>query len=265
MSQRKTEPRKHVSIYTDGCARGNPGPGGYGVVLLFGEHRKELSGGFRLTTNNRMEVLAAIAALAALKEPCRVTLHTDSEYLVYGAASAETWKKQGWRLHPPKTKRAANRDLWNRLLTLCRMHEVTFEWVKGHASEAENVRCDRLANEAAAGRNLAADQVYETENPAERPFTEEELLRMAAANPQEKITREGQPCRKCGHAVERRVPRPRAKQRAYRYEYYFLCPRCRTMYLAEEAKRFPGDLAEGDAASMLFDAEPEKTEGENEK
>ena len=140
-----------VSIYTDGAARGNPdGPGGYGVVLEHvdpkGElHVKELSGGYVRTTNNRMELSAVIAALSALKEPCRVLLTTDSQYVVNGMEKgwAKKWQANGWRKSDKSP--ALNTDLWQRLLELCEIHTVSFHWVKGHAGHPENERCDKLA------------------------------------------------------------------------------------------------------------------------
>ena len=160
-----------VRIYTDGACLGNPGPGGYGVVLLHGERRKELSGGFRLTTNNRMELMATIAGLEALRRPCVVTLHTDSKYVVDSIALgwAERWRAKGWMRS--RTAAASNPDLWERLLGLCMRHQVAFTWVKGHAGDLENERCDRLSVEAAQGDDLAIDSGYEDAGtlPTARP------------------------------------------------------------------------------------------------
>src|SRR5690606_1291392 len=140
-----------VAAWTDGCCLGNPGPGGYGVVLLSGSHRKELSGGYRRTTNNRMEILGVIRALEALKERCDVTVRSDSQYVVKAMNEgwAENWKRRGW-VTAAKTP-AANPDLWERLLRVRLDHRVTFEWVKGHSGVAENERADQLANDAARG------------------------------------------------------------------------------------------------------------------
>ncbi|MZP42195.1 ribonuclease HI [Heliobacterium gestii] len=149
--------RKEVTIYTDGACLGNPGPGGYGVVLMYGEHRRELSEGFRDTTNNRMEMLAAIKALEVLKEPCQVTLYSDSRYLVDAVTKnwARRWKANGWMRN--KKDPALNVDLWERLLHLLERHQVEFRWVKGHAGNPENERCDKLATEAAARPDLPPD------------------------------------------------------------------------------------------------------------
>ena len=152
--------RKQVTIYTDGGSLGNPGPGGYGVVLRFGPHQRELSGGYQLTTNNRMELLAAIKGLEALTEPCQITLYSDSRYVVNGIAKgwARRWRTNNWMRN--KKERALNVDLWARLLELCEKHAVTFRWVKGHAGNEWNERCDRLAIEAASSEHLAVDEDY---------------------------------------------------------------------------------------------------------
>lgn len=153
---------KEVSIYTDGACLGNPGPGGYGVVLLYKGQRKELSAGYKKTTNNRMELLAAIVGLRALKEECKVTLYADSRYVVDGIEKgwARKWKGDGWMRN--KKERALNPDLWDELLRLTDQHNVTLKWVRGHAGDRENERCDFLANQAANGRYLLEDTVYES-------------------------------------------------------------------------------------------------------
>ncbi len=149
-----------VIIYTDGACIGNPGPGGYGAVLLYGEHRREFSGGFAETTNNRMEILAAVVSLEALKDSCNVTLYSDSRYLVDAIEKgwAKRWKANGWMRN--KRERAINPDLWERLLTLTVRHNVEFRWVRGHAGNKENERCDYLANTSARGNGLPADSGY---------------------------------------------------------------------------------------------------------
>ena len=149
-------------MYTDGgCRPSNPGPGGYGVVLLYGDHRKELSGGFRLTTNNRMEIMAAIIGLETLKTPCNVTLHSDSKYLVDAMSKgwAKKWQAKNWQRN--YKEKAKNPDLWQRLLTAVVHHKVQFVWVKGHSGIAENERCDELATHAAQQPNLPSDEGYE--------------------------------------------------------------------------------------------------------
>ena len=141
-------PRKQVQIYTDGACSGNPGPGGWGAILVFGPHRKEMSGYMAGTTNNRMELFAAISALGALKEPCDVKLYSDSSYIVKAFQDhwIDGWQKRGW-------KNAAgdpveNQDLWWLLITLTKKHQVEFLKVKGHSDHPENNRCDELARAA---------------------------------------------------------------------------------------------------------------------
>jgi ribonuclease HI len=150
-----------VTIYTDGGALGNPGPGGYGVVMLYRGQRKELSGGFRRTTNNRMELMAAITALEALRMSCAVTLYTDSRYLAdaINEGWAKRWRANGWMRN--KKERALNPDLWDRLLDLLEQHRVEVIWVKGHSGDPENQRCDDLTQQAARRPNLPADEEYE--------------------------------------------------------------------------------------------------------
>jgi ribonuclease HI len=146
-----------VIIYTDGAARGNPGPGGYGAVLISGEHRKELSDGFRKTTNNRMELLAVIVALETLKfENSIVDVYTDSKYV--SDAVEKKWVF-GWEKVQFKKKK--NPDLWKRFLKIYRKHQIKFHWIKGHANIPENERCDRLAVEASHMPNLKVDKNYE--------------------------------------------------------------------------------------------------------
>lgn len=153
---------KHVTAYTDGACIGNPGPGGYGVLLRYNGNEKELSAGFRLTTNNRMELLATIVGLDALKERCDVDLYSDSRYVVDGIEKgwARSWRANGWRKRD-KTQ-ALNADLWQGLLDALERHTVRFHWVRGHAGHPENERVDRLAFAAAKGDDLAPDEVYET-------------------------------------------------------------------------------------------------------
>jgi ribonuclease HI len=150
-----------VIIYTDGACLGNPGPGGYGVVLISHNKRKELSGGFRLTTNNRMEILAAIKGLQSLNYQSKVTLYTDSQYLVDSMMKgwAQRWRANNWRRN--QKEKAQNTDLWEQLLELCSLHNVTFLWVKGHAGDPENERCDELSVAAAKQKNLPPDSIYE--------------------------------------------------------------------------------------------------------
>ena len=154
-----------VDIYTDGAARGNPeGPGGYGTVLEYRDtkgnlHTKELSRGYRKTTNNRMELMAAIAGLEALNRPCQVNLYSDSKYLVdaFNQHWIENWVRKGWKRG--KNEPVKNIDLWKRLLAAKEPHQVTFIWVKGHDGHPQNERCDALATGAADGEDLAEDTI----------------------------------------------------------------------------------------------------------
>jgi ribonuclease HI len=148
-----------ISIFTDGAAKGNPGPGGYGVVMIAGPHRKELSEGYRLTTNNRMELLSVIIALEALKNPgSKVTVYSDSKYVVDSV-------EKGWVFNWEKKYFTGkkNADLWQRFLRIYPKHAVRFQWVKGHASNLENNRCDELAVAASFGTSLRIDSGYENE------------------------------------------------------------------------------------------------------
>ncbi len=148
-----------ITVYTDGASQGNPGPGGYGVVMKYKQHRKEISQGFRKTTNNRMELMAVIVALEAIKEPGHeVTIYSDSKYVVDAVEQKWLW---GWlKKGFAKTK---NPDLWQRFLQVYNKHRVKFVWVKGHAGNLENERCDELAVQGAQSFNLAIDEGYENQ------------------------------------------------------------------------------------------------------
>lgn len=151
---------KDIKISTDGACLGNPGKGGWAAVLRFNQHERELSGGFAPTTNNRMEVLAAIQGLEALTEPCRVQLYTDSRYLRDAVEKnwLGSWQRNGWKTAAKKPVK--NKDLWQRLLPLLQKHKVTLHWVQGHAGDPDNERCDELAKAAAQDRNLPPDPGY---------------------------------------------------------------------------------------------------------
>jgi ribonuclease HI len=210
-----------VEIYTDGGCEPNPGPGGYGVVLLHPKKRAEASGGFRKTTNNRMEIFAAIAGLQLLKQPCKVTLYSDSEYVVNAMTKGwvEAWRRKQW--WHSKTERVPNRDLWERLRAVCARHQVEFRWVRGHAGVKENERCDQLAMAALRQPSLPADEGYESK-PEEgvRPDLQE-----------------GDPCRKCSTPLIKQKGRWKPG-RDYYYEFHLFCPKCQTTYQVESAKRF---------------------------
>ena len=230
---------KPVTIFTDGAAVPNPGVGGYGVVLRFGAHQKELSGGFRRTTNNRMELMAVIVALEALKERCKVTLHSDSQYIVNAvtSGSAFRWRKNGWTFNPAGTKRAKNTDLWERLLAAYERHEVEMVWVQGHAGIADNERCDTLAMAACNLSDLPNDPGYVDDVP--KQASKQRETQISAPTRKEKVTAEGQPCRHCGTPVIKRVRhRKVSERRSYYFAWTLYCEKCKTVYLVEEAKRY---------------------------
>lgn len=138
---------KHVIIYTDGACKGNPGPGGWGAVLMYGQHKKIISGAEDHTTNNRMELMAAIQALASMREPCKIDLHTDSQYVQKGISEwIAGWKKRGWKKADKKP--VMNADLWQALDQEVTRHQVKWHWVKGHSGHPENELADQIANEA---------------------------------------------------------------------------------------------------------------------
>ena len=202
--------KAEVEIYTDGACVPNPGPGGYGVVLLTEKRRKELSGGFRLTTNNRMEVYAAIAGLDILKYSCKVTLYSDSQYLVRAMNEGwvEKWKNRNW--WRTNKDQAVNIDLWKKLSALCEIHDVDFIWVKGHSGNPENERCDKLSYAALRRKDLPPDEGYENPLPGPQKI---------------KMTKEGQPCRKCTTPVIKRISK--------KSKFYLFCPKCNAVFKME--------------------------------
>ncbi len=151
---------KEVFIYSDGSCLNNPGPGGYGVILRYKEHEKELAAGYKKTTNNRMELLGVITGLQTLKEPCRVQICTDSQYVKNGiTAWIKNWKRNSWLTSDKKPVK--NKDLWQILDQECLRHDISWIWVKGHAGHPENERCDVLARTAAMGANLCEDSGFD--------------------------------------------------------------------------------------------------------
>lgn len=152
---------KKVTIYTDGSSRGNPGPGGFGTVLIYGEIEKQLSQGFTCTTNNRMEIMAALEGLRALKEPCHVTVYSDSQYLVNAMTKGWMvgWKNNGWA-KKKKGEELKNVDLWKEMDEVITSHTIDWKWVKGHAGNRYNEICDKLATEAADGPNKIVDEGF---------------------------------------------------------------------------------------------------------
>ena len=252
-----------ISIFTDGASLGNPGPGGWAALVRNGSRTRELSGGFRLTTNNRMELYAAIAALESLDGPANIRLLSDSRYLVEGITRgwAEQWRAKGWR--QTKNRPTPNADLWARLLTAAARHTIKWEWVRGHAGHPENERADQLATRAASRKSLPVDEGYETSQDALNdtgkaptgPHDQPGLFdggqsasgeaqssaapeRRAAARSSSAVSRAGQPCRKCGTPVVRQTPSRKIKpDQTYYYAWYLVCPNCKTIYLVDEARR----------------------------
>lgn len=183
-----SEGSREITVYTDGACQGNPGPGGYGIVVIDGGHRRELSGGFRKTTNNRMELFSVIRALKEIRDPgTKVTIYSDAQYVVnmFNGGYARQWRENGWTRNRGKYP-AMNPDLWGDLLDICDQHEVTFVWVRGHANNRENSRCDELAVAARLAGGLPADEVYEKTGGAPlamavAPEPKTEPVMMAAA------------------------------------------------------------------------------------
>lgn len=155
---------KQLSIYTDGSCLGNPGPGGYGIVMKYKSHVKEIADGFALTTNNRMELLAPIIAIEALKEPCQIILTSDSQYMRQGITQwIHGWKRKGWLT--ANKQPVKNADLWKRLDKAITPHNIDWRWVKGHSGHSENERCDTLARQAAEAKPKQEDRGYTRDTP----------------------------------------------------------------------------------------------------
>ncbi len=238
----------HVIIYTDGAAEPNPGPGGYGVVLLAGKHRKELSRGFHRTTNNRMELLGVIAGLEALTKPCRVTVYSDSKYVVESVekGSVQRWSTNNW--YRTKSEKAKNADLWARFLLIYAKHQVRFKWVKGHAGVPENERCDELAVAAAQSYDTVPDEGYIREIQAKggtvsdvglSPLRNETFAASSSGASTVSHKEAGEPCRKCGTPIIKKPTKAKTPKpgQTYYFAWYLSCPGCNTMYLVDDAKR----------------------------
>jgi len=214
---------KEVTIYTDGGCHPNPGVGGYGALLIInGKVYKELYGGFRKTTNNRMELFASIMALEALKEPCKVKLYSDSQYLVepFNSGWINGWKMRGF-------KKVKNPDLWKRLLTQYEKHKIDFIWIKGHTNNTHNERCDILASMGIKKHDLI-DENFENR------ISQNIFIKT------ENIIKKGDFCKKCMHPLIIRKTKPKKLEniKSYYYEYYFWCTKCQTLYHTDDAKRY---------------------------
>ncbi|WP_430468431.1 ribonuclease HI [Winogradskyella ouciana] len=216
-----------IELFTDGGAEPNPGKGGFGTILKHKGRQKEFFGGYELTTNNRMELMAVIYGLEKIKTKAKVTVYSDSKYVVDGIVKgwAENWERNNWI--KPKGNLVLNKDLWERLLDVIDKHVVTFNWVKGHAGHLENERCDYLANLGIHSDHKVKDDGYL------------EYLENIEYYQVQKIEKEGDLCRKCNTPTVKKSPKKRKikQNQNYYYEYYLYCPNCRAMYMVEDAKR----------------------------
>lgn len=221
-----------IELFTDGGAEPNPGKGGFGVILSYKGRQKEFFEGYELTTNNRMELLAVIFGLERIKVKAKVTVYSDSKYVVDGIVEgwAENWKRNNWIRK--KGNLVFNKDLWERLLDVIYKHDVSFNWVKGHAGHLENERCDELANKGINAEHKLVDEGYL------------EYLENIEYYQEQKMEKEGDLCRKCNTPITKKRPKKRRKlkNQNYYYEYYLFCPNCKAMYMVEDAKReIPGN------------------------
>ena len=224
-----------VDLYTDGGADPNPGKGAWGIILEAKGKCKEFSQAYKLTTNNRMELLAVISGLEKLKQRCAVTVHSDSQYVVNGIEKgwAQSWKAKSWFR---KSEPVPNADLWARLLNLIDYHKVSFQWIRGHNGHPQNERCDQLATVAIIRNDGTEDSGYLAEKPV-KPFSGTPPGRQNP--PKVKVLKEGDPCRNCQTPVIKRVPAKRNfhANQTYYYEFIFVCPACKNIFNPEEARR----------------------------
>ncbi len=215
----------NIELYSDGGADPNPGKGGYGLILSWKGIKREFYEGFKLTTNNRMELLGVITGLKKLKTKSNVTIITDSKYVIQGIELgwAKKWKENNWLRN--KKEKAINADLWGELLALIEQHNVTFKWIKGHNGHPENERCDYLATLAMNANDLKVDVGYESS------LLEDKTI--------QKILNEGDKCTKCHTPVIKKQTKKKHKPgQTYYFEYYLFCPSCKKMYMVESAKKF---------------------------
>lgn len=234
----KWDKKPIIDLFSDGGAEPNPGNGGYGIILSYKGKHKEFSQGYKLTTNNRMELLGVITGLEKLKTISVVNVYTDSRYVIDGIEKgwAEKWKANNWWRN--KKEKAINSDLWNRLLELISKHEVRFYWVKGHNGHPENERCDSLATIALQSDNLIVDEGFENLEKPEQPQVHKDNV--SRSGEKRKITQEGDLCRHCNTPVVKKASKNRKLKtnQAYYFEYYMYCPSCKAMYMLEEAKKY---------------------------
>lgn len=224
-----------VKLYSDGGAEPNPGKGGFGVILTYKGRKKEFYQGYKLTTNNRMELMGVIFGLEQLKTKSNVEVFFDSRYVVDGITKgwAERWKAKNWMR--TKKEKAHNSDLWDRLLNAISNHNVNFNWVKGHAGHIENERCDELANMGIKSETKVDDDGYEPNEAEDKQINK----RLYNNKGQERVLNVGDECRKCGDLVIKKEPKRKKLKpnQPYYFEYYLYCPKCKSMYMVEEAKR----------------------------
>ena len=223
-----------IELYSDGGADPNPGKGGFGVILSYKGIRKEFFKGYKLTTNNRMELMGVIFGLEQLKTKSNVQVYTDSKYVIDGITKgwAKKWKDNNWQR--TKDAKAMNYDLWDKLLYLISEHNVEFNWVKGHSGHIENERCDTLANKGINSNNLLEDVGYEPNHEGKiHTETDNNFQRKT------KVEKVGDNCRKCGEQVIKKIPKKKKikQNQHYYFEYYLFCPSCKTIYYTEDAKR----------------------------
>jgi len=215
-----------IELFTDGGAEPNPGKGGFGVILSYKGRQKEFFEGYELTTNNRMELMAVIFGLERIKIKAKVTVYSDSKYVVDGIVKgwAANWERSNWIRK--KGNLVLNKDLWERLLDVIDKHEVTFNWVKGHAGHVENERCDFLAEQGINSDDKTKDEGYL------------EYLENIEYYQERKIEKEGDLCRKCDTPTMKKSPKKRKikSHQNYYYDYYLYCPNCKARYIVEEAK-----------------------------
>ncbi|QDV40722.1 Ribonuclease HI [Stieleria neptunia] len=251
-----SDPVGRVSIFTDGGAEKEGGKGGYGVVLRFGDHHKEISCGFQQTTVERMELMAAVVGLEALKRPCRVRLHSDSRYVVDTVNTGLLFRhaSRQW-----KGKKSRSMDLWERFLDQYLKHDVEVIWIKGHSGIEDNDRCDQLAGEARQAISLAIDEGFRSKQAKRKskPASQAAPATPVNSSPPNPTTpgpattnvtapanvmsggkpkKAGDPCRACGHALEKRIPKKHKANAAYHFAWYLYCTHCKRFYHVEEAK-----------------------------
>lgn len=235
---------KNIEIFTDGSSSGNPGPGGWAALIRKDGKTRELSGGYRRTTNNRMELMAVICALETVQGPSDVDVYSDSSYLVNSINKGwlQKWQKKGWVR--TGNQPVPNADLWKKLLTLLKEKTIHFHWVEGHAGHPENERADRLAVQAGSKASLPVDAGYESlkeQTEQLNLFSTNQSFPLKTVHPAESSLgplSSGKPCRKCGGLLVKKIPTAKRRpQQKYYYAYYYSCSKCGTNYFTDDARR----------------------------